>query len=157
MIIDLQQHWSRYFPGEGLACVGAFLSTLSSETADREYPLVGKDIFARVMSYETRSPEKARLESHRDYVDVQASIRGAEGIEWFPVEGLTVETPYDSAADVTFYRRPAPAPARVDVVPGSFVVLFPWDAHMPQLAVEGAPEMVKKVVVKIRRRIFWEG
>jgi YhcH/YjgK/YiaL family protein len=79
---------------------------------------------------------------------------GEEVNGWFPVAGLEVKTPYDPEKDVEFYHRPGAGPARVNVSPGTFVVLFPWDAHMPQLAVEGVPTTVKKVVVKIRAGLF---
>ena len=65
------------------------------------------------------------------------------------VSGLAVHAPYDPGSDVAFYHRLGPAPARVDVVPGTFVVPFPRDAHMPQLAVAGVRRIVKKAVVKI--------
>ena len=37
--------------------------------------------------------------------------------------------------------------------PGTFMALFPEDAHMPQLRVEGQPSRVKKVVVKVKRAL----
>ncbi len=149
MIIDRVENWRRFSPGEETACVADFLAGLTNDVADGEYTLGDNGIFARVMTYATRPPEEARLEAHREYVDVQTVIAGAEGIEWFPVQDLAVQTPYDLATDVAFYHRPGPAPARVDVVPGTFVVLFPRDAHMPQLAVDGVRGSVKKAVVKI--------
>ncbi|MDF1553839.1 MAG: YhcH/YjgK/YiaL family protein [Deferrisomatales bacterium] len=157
MIIDRVENWRRSFPSEETACVAGFLSGLTTDVADGEYPLGENGIFARVMTYETRPPEEARLEAHREYVDVQTAISGTEGIEWFPVSDLAEQAPYDPGGDVAFYRRPGPAPARVDVVPGTFVVFFPRDAHMPQLAVAGVRRMVKKAVVKIPARLGQPG
>jgi len=40
-------------------------------------------------------------------------------------------------------------PVCIDLSPGTFVMLFPHDAHMPSLAIEERPESVKKVVIKM--------
>ena len=55
------------------------------------------------------------------YVDLYATLVAVEGLEWFPVSDLDVETPYDASNDVEIYYRRQPAPARVDLYPGTFV------------------------------------
>lgn len=150
MIADAFNQWEHYFSGAAWQCACRFLQSLNLDAEDGETPLQGDDIIARVMSYETRSPQEAALEAHRDYVDIQMVLRGAEGIDWFPREGLDIRTPYDDAKDVEFYHRPGVAPIHIDNHPGNFVVLFPDDAHMPQLMVGGAPATIKKVVVKVK-------
>jgi YhcH/YjgK/YiaL family protein len=112
-------------------------------------PLNGAGMFALVMRYDTRPPEKGVLEAHNAYIDVQASLEGGEYIEWFPRAVLAVEKPYDAEKDVVFFTRPGEAPARVYNVPGRFTVLFPDDAHMAQQCGIGSPAPVKKVVVKV--------
>jgi YhcH/YjgK/YiaL family protein len=149
MIIDLLENLEIYFAGDDWKIVADFLGSLSGETPDGEYPLKDEKIFARVISYKTREPNEAILESHRIYIDVQSVINGAEGIAWQPTQNLEVREAYNVENDVTFYLPPAQLPARVDVRPGFFVVLFPHDAHMPQLQVSGMPQWVKKVVVKV--------
>ena len=149
MIVDRIEHWRQSFTGAATACVADFLAGLTAGVADGEYPLEKNGIVARVMTYQTRPPEETRLEAHREYVDVQTLLAGREAIEWFPVEDLAVETPYDPERDVGFYQVPGPAPARIDVAPGTFAVFFPRDAHRPQLTAVGGRVRVRKVVVKI--------
>lgn len=149
MIVDRLENWQQYPLGPAWRKTFEFLLSVSPEIADGEYPLQEEDLFARVMTYRTRRPEEAMLETHREYVDVQTVLRGGEGMEWFPRQGLTVTTPYDSGKDAEFYARPAAGPARVDVRPGLFAMFLPEDAHMPSLQIE-APEEIRKVVVKIR-------
>ena len=149
MIVDKLENWGHYFKGGNWELVSAFLSSLSEDTPDGEYPLRGNEIFARVMRYETREPDTAALESHRAYIDIQAVLVGAEGIAWHHTSGLEIRDEYDAGKDVEFHVSPAVFPARVDVYPGYFVALFPHDAHMPQLRVNGMPSWVKKVVVKV--------
>lgn len=153
MIVDRFDNAASYPLGPVWAEICTFLSTLSAESADGEYPLRGDEVFARVMSYTTKPADEGTLEAHRNYVDVQTVLAGAEGMEWFPQGTLTVRDPYDAARDAEFYQRPGPAPAQVTVVPGIFVVLWPQDAHLFGVAI-GAPATVKKVVVKVRAELL---
>ncbi len=150
MIIDRLQNWHMYELGSAWRAAFEFLETLTEETADGRYELRGDEIFAIVMSYETRGADEAILEAHRRYVDIQTVLDGREGFAWFPVPSLTVDQPYDAEKDVEFYSRLEAAPARVDISPTLFVALFPEDAHMPTLMVGDQRKTIKKVVVKIR-------
>ncbi|MFH7321500.1 YhcH/YjgK/YiaL family protein [Desulfurivibrio sp. D14AmB] len=64
-----------------------------------------------------------------------------------------VRSPGSGHRDRTFYYRPGIASARVSNFPGFFTVLYPDDAHMPKLMTAGKPELVRKVVVKLRRKL----
>lgn len=149
MIIDRLENWETYFSGAVWKCAFDFLTSLKPDAEEKKYPLQGKDIFARVVSYETRLPNTAVLEAHQRYIDIQTVLIGAEGIEWFPVDTLKIKMQYNTAKDVEFYHRPRMCPARVDAYPGTFIVLFPKDAHIPQLVVGDSTKLVKKVVVKM--------
>ncbi|OVE73970.1 hypothetical protein BVX94_02110 [bacterium B17] len=75
MIFDKVENWQVYGNGEIWKTAFQFLLTLNEDTEDGEYPLLGKEMFARVMSYETKKPEDAVLEGHKKYIDIQSSIR----------------------------------------------------------------------------------
>ena len=150
MIIDRWKNWQIYHFGPAWRTAFEFLDKLTADTADGRYELQGDDIFAIVMSYETRGAEEAILEAHRRYVDIQTVLHGKEGFEWFPVPSLAVAQPYDAEKDVEFYHRQEPGPGRLDIGPGLFVALFPEDAHMATLMVGNRCESIKKVVVKVR-------
>ena len=153
MIVGRIANWRQHLPENPWAKAFDFLSKLGPDSPDGETLIDGKDILARVMSYETKTHDQAVLESHRHYIDIQMTLSGSEGIEWIPAEGLRVKDPYDDAKDVTFYHAGGAAPARVDVHPGTFVVLYPEDAHMPQLIVGPEPKRIKKVVIKLSRSL----
>lgn len=154
MIVDGLAQGRRYAFGPFWQQALSFLETLGPETAAGEYPIAGTDLFARVMTYDTRLPGDALLEAHRDYVDIQSVLVGAEGCEWFPQADLPVACAYDAAKDAELYHRPGPAPARIAIVPGRFVALWPGDAHLlgVQLGERSLP--VKKVVVKVRAALL---
>ena len=154
MIFDRFENASLYPLGPAWQQAVAFLQTLTPESAEGKHLIDGVDIFAIVMSYDTAAPESGLFESHRDYVDVQSVLIGAEGFECAFADTLKVATPYDASRDAAFYNRNASAPCRVDVRPGTFILLYPNDAHLAGLIVGGDSERVKKVVVKIRKELL---
>ena len=149
MITDCLENWSRYFSQAPWRVTFDYLSQLDPAIAEGDYELQGKDIYARVMSYDTVTEDKAILEAHHKYIDIQLSLIEDERIDWFPLEGLQEKTPYNPEKDSTHYHRPGPAPAQVMVRPGMFVVLLPTDAHMPKL-ITTVPHLMKKAVVKLK-------
>jgi YhcH/YjgK/YiaL family protein len=152
MIVGRLKDWNKRLHGATWETAFRALERLGPDAPEGETRLDGDDVFMRVMSYSTRSPEDpgANLEAHREFIDVQMALVGGERIDWFPAEELVSKAPYDPARDVQFFLRPGPAPASVDVLPGTFAVYFPEDAHMPQLVTARGDVHVKKAVVKIR-------
>ena len=105
----------------------------------------GDAIYVSIDHVEGRGREGARLECHRQHIDIQVTIDGHEEIGWKPL--ATCETPdggFDAARDLGFYRDHADT--WLIVPPGTFAIFFPEDAHAP-LAGRGA---VRKAIVKIR-------
>lgn len=107
-----------------------------------------RDIRIRVMEYDLKEREEARYESHLHTIDLQFTIKGAEGIEVIPMDQLKKDGEYLPEKDFQFYELAPRGAARVDNNEGSFCVLFPHDGHMPQLVVPGFSD-VRKLVVKI--------
>lgn len=143
--------WPQYFKGSAWQEAFTFLETLGPMTPVQDYlPLRGDAIFARVMRYDTKTPERAIVEAHRRYIDIQMSLLGSEGMRWYAPETLTVKTPYDAEKDAEFYENGAHPQGHVENVPGLCTILFPEDPHMPQLTLDGACAPVLKVVVKLR-------
>lgn len=155
MIIDRLEHWEHYSNAPAWRTAFEYLLALGPDAPDGDMaPISGTDIMARVMSYPTKTPDEAVVEAHDRYIDIQMALVNSEVIDWFPRETLEVSRAYDPASDAVLFHRPGPAPVRVVNAPGQFTVLFPWDAHMPQLVAGAAPETVKKVVVKLRADLF---
>ena len=151
MIVDTFENWRFYFSDcQAWQCAFDYLRTLTPDAEPGEMTSVmGETVMARVMCYETRPVENAVLEAHDRYVDIQISLVNTECIDWYPRASLMTKTPYDVNADVVFFDRPDAAPLRVVNRPGMFTVLFPQDAHSPQLMPGTTPGLVKKVVVKV--------
>ena len=164
MIVDRLENWKLYFCAEDEGApdfpwkfVFDYLASLTPETPDCEMTeLVGKDIRASVMTYETKSPESGMIEAHNEHIDIQMSLKNAERIDWYQRDGLKVKTPYDADDDIAFFEVPEMPGAIVNNAPGQFMVLFPEDGHVPGLMTGKSPETVKKVVVKLRKDLVME-
>jgi YhcH/YjgK/YiaL family protein len=155
MIHDSLSNWTLYFNSDPWQRAFEYLCGLSSKSDDSaRVSLQGDDIYAMIMSYQTCRPGESVLETHDEYVDIQMSLMNSEAIHWFPRQVLQVKEPYNPELDRTFYHRPDTAPVRICNFPGFFTLLHPDDAHMPKLMTADAPELVKKVVVKVRRKLI---
>ena len=113
-----------------------------------EYELGVGDAIVRIMEYDLRERGEARYESHLATIDLQYTIKGAEGIEVHPIETLERDGDYLEDKDFQFYKPIGKGLYRVDNTKGNFCILYPQDGHMPQLYVNGFTH-VKKLVVKI--------
>jgi len=154
MIIDKIENYTHYHFGPAWQRTFEFLGTLTPDSPDGRYEIEGEDIFAIVMSYHTSAPESAVFESHQRYVDIQTVITGCEGFECAFADELNVVTPYDASKEAAFYERTSPGRTRVDVFPGTFVMLYPHDAHIAGLMVGTGSKLVKKVVVKVKKALL---
>ncbi|MDD2399724.1 MAG: YhcH/YjgK/YiaL family protein [Sulfurovum sp.] len=150
MIIDRLENKDLYPFGPAWNKAFAFLASLTPQTAEGRYAIKGDDIFAIVMCYTTGTPETSLLESHRNYVDIQTVLDGAERFECANREDLSIEVFYDAAKDIELYERKSSRGICADITPGTFIMLYPHDAHMAALMTDDTPKQVKKVVVKVK-------
>lgn len=149
MIVNRFENWRRMLSGRSWDLAFDFLMALRPDSPEGDTKLDGDTVFGRVMAYKTRTPEEGLLESHRNYIDVQTTLDGAEGIEWFPRDTLVRKQDYDPGRDFELWQRPGPPNVRLDMLPGMFCVLFPEDAHLAQQIVGGTARDIRKAVVKI--------
>lgn len=151
MILAKIKHLSGYLPKYG-GEIMKFVYSLSADTPDGGYPIIGETVFARVMSYQTKPAQDCEIEAHRKYVDVQSTLSGVEGIGIFG--GLSsVKTPYSAEKDVVFYNTAEPLYTAA-VHEGYFAVIFTDEPHRPQTAVGGKIQKIKKFVIKIDKELW---
>jgi len=108
------------------------------------YNLDGDFMYALVQEYNTKLKEQGFWESHRRYIDLQYIVQGSEGIEYANIHHLQ-QGQYDPNKDFLPHHGNGDF---LTLQSGSFVLLFPEDAHMPGMAL-GSPVPVKKIVIKI--------
>ena len=110
--------------------------------------LLEQGVKAIVSSYVTKEVNPKGYEAHLKYADVQFLVDGAEYIRYCPLEYLEPATEYDAANDCRFYVERPGSCCDLRLGGGYFAVVFPDDAHIPQLAA-GTPAEVKKIVMKV--------
>lgn len=105
----------------------------------------GDDVFVKVMDAEYQTADSAPFEAHRLYADIQISLTGDEAIGWLSV-GALPEWAQEEETHL-FYEHPE-ADAWLPMKKGTFIILFPQDAHAPCVGVGTGHKAVAKVRVK---------
>lgn len=124
-----------------------FLFNLDKNKPLGKYPL-DDGAYANIEEYETKCPENCYFEAHKKYIDIQLLIKGEERLDFTNIEGLTEREDYDDERDIVFYTDKKES-GSVKLGKDYFAMLFPQDAHRPQMNSGSEPQKVKKVVVKI--------
>lgn len=115
-----------------------------------EYEIDGRNVFARVNTYETEPKAERKPEKHNNYIDVQFVAQGAETIWYTPLTSDCVEIENKAAKeDVIFYADPAEKNCAV-LNAGDFAIFFPWELHRPNCSTEKNASLVQKIVVKVK-------
>lgn len=150
MIYDLKENLQQYTGiSKNLDCaIEYLLHTDFTDMSVGKYLVQGDDVFALIQAPDTRDRADALWESHQNYIDIQFLLCGAEKIGFQNTDLLNVSQPYDTQKDIAFYQDNGQG-FFVELVPNTFVICFPTDAHMPLVCVP-QPQQIKKVVVKVK-------
>ena len=112
---------------------------------DGEYEIDNRNVFAIVASSTGKGEDRAVLEAHDKYIDVQFTLEGKERIGWTcRGECCDIRDEYNSERDLIFYNDKVRE--WFDVPENNFAVFFRNDAHAP---LAGCGE-VRKVVIKVK-------
>jgi biofilm protein TabA len=122
----------------------AYLSSLDQTTSEGRFLIDGDRIIAIIDRSEQVGKQKAVLEAHRHYIDIQYVLSGTDVIGWKDLSTCQhIHTPHDEKSDKMFFKD---APSNwFSVEKGSCAVFFPHDAHAP-FAGTG---QLKKVILKV--------
>ncbi len=109
----------------------------------------GDRLYAIVDAYTTHNlGEMPELECHKKYIDIQFMLEGQEIIGWASAKIVPITRLYDESKDVWIGKFPAHRLTLLRLSTGQAAVLYPSDAHIPQIA-DGESAPVKKVVIKV--------
>ena len=148
MIFDQLKNAHLYFPlGERITKALQYLANTDFTNVEPgTYEIDGENIFAIVQLYNTKPSSTTKWESHKKYIDIQYMVSGKEKIGFTDSKKVIVMKEYHPGNDISIYKGEGNF---LTAVEGQFVIFFPTDIHMPQLALN-IPHEVKKVVVKVR-------
>ena len=131
------------------AKVSNFLKSLTPDVATGHYE-IDDTAYANIDVYQTRDIDLCKFEAHKKYIDIQMLLSGEERLDYTHVDGLIVSKEYDPERDVMFFKNSEEPFDTVSLTPFKFAVLYPYEAHRPQMNISGISKKVKKVVVKIK-------
>lgn len=105
----------------------------------------GDKVFINRFHYMTMPQEQAAFEAHEVYADIHLVVEGREYIGVTPISRLDV-TKTDRENDNI--ECTGEVETLVPMEPGRVLIVFPEDAHMVKIAMDG-PVRVEKAVVKV--------
>lgn len=110
-----------------------------------KYELQGKDLLVNVTKTNPKTKEQARIETHKNFIDIQIPVSGPEIMGYTPAKDCLPTTAlYNAEKDITFFE--GLAESYFTIKPGMFAIFFPQDGHAPGITSEG----VKKIIIKVR-------
>ena len=116
-----------------------FLSTVGPEAMRLEEDA----LYVTRFTYDTLPLSETFFEAHKRYLDIHLMVQGQERVDLASPQGLALFEHKDD-----FYAYRGEAEQSLVLRPGSFLVVFPEDAHRIKIQVNG-PETVSKVVFKV--------
>ena len=116
-----------------------FLSTVGTVRQSID----GDKLFVTRFDVSTSADESRSFEYHRRYLDIFTLAAGEERVDIATPEKLTVQEQHDD-----YWGCSGKAEQSVILTPGSFLVLFPGDAHRPGMAA-AEPKNISRIVFKI--------
>ena len=106
----------------------------------------GKDIYINRHEYDSIPADKGNWEGHRDYLDIQMVLEGQEMIGVSSASALECLS-YNEERDR--YSFSGAVESWINMRPGDLLILYPEDAHMVKVQLEGQTHL-QKACVKVR-------
>ena len=125
------------------------LLSLTPEIAAGRY-VIDENTYVNIDVYNTKDFNNCKLEAHKKYIDIQMLLTGNERLDYINTDGLKVSEEYDENRDIMFFETPDIPLNSVQLTPYNFALIYPHEAHMPQINYNNKTHSVKKAVVKIK-------
>lgn len=122
-----------------------FLKTneLSSLEEGKHF-IKGRDLFVNIQTAKAKCKEVAKMETHRNMIDIQIPLSTSETFGYTPLNKLP-ELEYNAEKDIIKYELEAET--YFTLQPGEFVIFFPQDGHTPCISNEAE---IKKAIFKVK-------
>ncbi len=112
--------------------------------APGRYPIVGEQLFVIVENAPGRSRADAKLECHRQYIDIQLVLDGSDEMGWKALADCSNPVgDYSTERDIRFFHDTPDS--WVTTPAGAFCIFFPEDAHAPLVGTG----IIRKAIFKI--------
>lgn len=104
----------------------------------------GKDLFLNLQTAKGKTKEQAKLETHRNMIDIQIPLSTCETYGYTPLCDLP-ELEYNAEKDIIKYE--GLAQTYVTCKPGEMAIFFPQDGHAPCISDKAE---IKKAIFKVK-------
>ena len=148
MVIDKLENFEHYVALHPLfAVVARYLKEHDLHQMETgKHIIQGDDIYLNLVEAKPKSKEQAKLEAHRDYIDIQLPLSAPESMGYTPTADCQPQdAPFDAENDIIFYE--GLAESYIEVRPGMFAIFFPEDGHAPAISASGLKKAIFKVKV----------
>ena len=147
MVADRLENFGLYESlNPGFKAAGEFLKEYFASPKENGGYELGNGVKANVSTYETKPVEGRLYEAHREFIDIQCVVNGAERIGYALTDSLEVKEPFKEGGDIAFFD--GNCFAWHDLWSKDFLILWPQDAHLPCAPVDEVAE-VTKIVIKV--------
>ena len=144
MIVDNIKNASAYFClGDDFKKALEFMKD-NMETVS-ESVVLDENVRINYASYNTKKKEDCFFEAHKKYADIHLILKGGESIGYGLTEGMKAFD-INEENDCIFLEGSG---TDIPMEPGSFMILFPQDAHMVGMY-DGRSSCCTKLVAKIK-------
>ncbi len=113
---------------------------------DGTYPVIPDEVIVHVVTKDTHAREDAKMEIHKNFMDIHYIIRGGERCYMAPLaeEGAI---DYDPETDNGFWD--CADSCNVMIGEGEFYAVWPMEPHCPLCDVDGEPKEIRKIICKV--------
>lgn len=108
--------------------------------------LNGNDVYGNIFTYSTIPDNESFFEAHALYADIQIM---REGVERVAVSNISILNEYEAHPDRDFWALNGTEEVSITLAPGSFLIVFPGDAHKLKMQI-GESAIVTKSVFKVK-------
>ncbi len=106
----------------------------------------GSDVYGNIFTYRTVPDSESFFEAHESYADIHIMQTGSERVA---VSDISVLQTDEFRPEQDFRSMHGPEELSLTLSPGSFLVVFPGDAHKLKMQI-GDPANVTKSVFKVK-------
>jgi Beta-galactosidase, beta subunit len=147
MVVDTLENLEKYVALNPLFVQAVeFLKSRELQTLEiGKTELKGKDLLVNVTQTKPKTKEEAKLETHKEFIDIQIPLSGTEIMGYTAAKDcVPADASYNVEKDITFFE--GLAETYIAVKPGMFAIFFPQDGHAPGIT----PDGVKKIIIKVK-------
>jgi len=109
--------------------------------------LDGEKLYAMKVDLTLKPIENGIFEAHKNYIDIHVPLNNSEDVEVAFVETLQITSPYDEEGDCLLGN--SDATVSVYLTPGTFLLVYPDDAHKVGVTKNQSSSSYQKVIYKV--------